>query len=338
MCIDADIGRFVFTAGMILALSIGPARSIEFPGTCIKPPATVTNIAGINTRKAMMEGRYTLPDIIQACNQGYVDQGSYPTSKECIKNNRDLVNSPPLHAEADCVAGVITVEGLRTTLPAHADCASGGIRAIAAFKTLCPSYGGEIERAVPVFSQAGRESEDAGREAQRIADEVRSNASIANLGARKGLIAKMSVAATPTNPPTITGTTNLPNGTKLMATLTADRPCAPNCVAQAQTVVENGRFIVPSESIRGKIMAGPYTIEIVTPSAHLQPENVQAVIGRLGEYLEGPYVVTLSKDGYVPRSVNPSEFERMSGYSIRHVEKINVPKHRSESLLVQNRG
>ena len=27
----------------------------------------------------------------------------------------------------------------------HQDCASGGIRAISAFKTLCPSYGGEIE-------------------------------------------------------------------------------------------------------------------------------------------------------------------------------------------------
>jgi hypothetical protein len=85
-----------------------------------------------------MEARYTLPDIIHACHEGYVGQASLPPD-ECIKNNRDLINSPPLRAEADCVAGVVEVEHLRTTLPAHPSCASGGIRAIAAFKTLCPS-------------------------------------------------------------------------------------------------------------------------------------------------------------------------------------------------------
>jgi hypothetical protein len=42
----------------------------------------------------------------------------------------------------DCAAGSVTVEGQTTHLPAHADCASGGIRAI---DTLCPSYGGQIE-------------------------------------------------------------------------------------------------------------------------------------------------------------------------------------------------
>ena len=53
-------------------------------------------------------------------------------------------NAPPLHANADCVSGVVTVEGLRTV--PHADCASGGIRAIETFKTLCPKYSKEIER------------------------------------------------------------------------------------------------------------------------------------------------------------------------------------------------
>src|SRR5262249_47788942 len=100
---------------------------------------------------------------------------------------------------------------------------------------------------------------------------------------------EMSVAATPTNPPTITGTTNLPNGSLLMVSLLADRPCAPNCYAQAKTTVQNGRFTVPFSII----MMGPYTIDVLTPS--LQPTSVQAVIGRSGEHLGGPYVVTLSK-------------------------------------------
>jgi hypothetical protein len=107
----------------------------------------VTRIIGINTRNAKMEGRYTLPDIIWGCHQEYVDQGAWRHRPEdCIRRYHSLVDSPPLHASADCVVGVVTVEGLRTTLPAHADCASGGIRAIAAFKILCPSYDGEIER------------------------------------------------------------------------------------------------------------------------------------------------------------------------------------------------
>lgn len=126
-------------------LSTLPANALQFPETCITPPASVTSITGIDTRNAKMEGRYTLPDIIQACHQGYVSQGTL-SPNACIKQFRSLTRSPPLHATADCVAGMVTVEGERTRLPAHADCASGGIRAIAAFKTLCPSYGGQVER------------------------------------------------------------------------------------------------------------------------------------------------------------------------------------------------
>jgi len=111
-----------------------PVTALQFPETCVTPPATVTSITGIDTRDARMEARYTLPDIVQACHQGYVDQADRPPD-ECIKLHRGLVNSPPLHANADCVAGIVTVEGLRTVLPAHADCASAGFRAIAAFNT-----------------------------------------------------------------------------------------------------------------------------------------------------------------------------------------------------------
>jgi hypothetical protein len=102
-----------------LGLAALPAIALQFPETCITPPATVTSITGIDTRDAMMDARFTLPDIVQACHQGYVDQANRPTD-ECIRLHRALVNSPPLHANADCVAGVVTVEGVRTVLPAHA--------------------------------------------------------------------------------------------------------------------------------------------------------------------------------------------------------------------------
>ena len=136
----------VRTAILVLAgsLVIVPAIALEFPETCITPPATVIHITGIDTRNARMEARYTLPDIIQACHQGYVDQSDAPP-EVCIARNRHLLQAPLLHANADCVAGVVTVEGLKSRLPVHADCASGGFQAIKAFRTLCPSYGGEIE-------------------------------------------------------------------------------------------------------------------------------------------------------------------------------------------------
>ena len=50
--------------------AIAPAIALQFPGTCITPPATVTRITGLDTHNARMEARYTLPDIIQACHEG----------------------------------------------------------------------------------------------------------------------------------------------------------------------------------------------------------------------------------------------------------------------------
>jgi hypothetical protein len=97
------------------------------------PPATVTRIAGIDTHNARMEARYTLPDIIQACHEGYVSQGTLSID-DCIRRYRLLTDSPPLNATADCVAGSVNVEGERTTLAVHTDCATGGFQAIAALK------------------------------------------------------------------------------------------------------------------------------------------------------------------------------------------------------------
>ena len=67
------------------SLAINSVTALTFPETRISPPATVTSITGIDTRHAHMEAGDTLPDIIQACNQGYVDQGAFrPLSEQPV--------------------------------------------------------------------------------------------------------------------------------------------------------------------------------------------------------------------------------------------------------------
>ncbi len=140
----------------------------------------------------------------------------------------------------------------------------------------------------------------------------------------KPLVVEMSLTATKTFPPTIYGTTNLPDETKLVVTLMADRPCAPNCGAQANAVVRNKRFMVTPESIPNTFPVGPYTID-VTSFSDPQLANVQAVMGHRGENLRGPYAATLSEhkgQGWVPPSRNPSEFEKNVGVAVHYVQKI----------------
>jgi hypothetical protein len=129
---------------IIVWLASSPAIALEFPGTCITPSATAISIIGIDTRNAKMKARYTMADVIAACHQGYVDQANAPPGV-CIARHKRLLNSPPLYATADCVAGTIMINGSSKNMPMHADCVSGGFQAITSFKTLCPSYGGQVE-------------------------------------------------------------------------------------------------------------------------------------------------------------------------------------------------
>lgn len=134
----------LFIAG--LSLSTLSLEALEFPNvSCVTPTATVTKIIGIDTRRATMEGRYTIPDIQLGCHQGWVDQGGSQPPEHCIKENRRLLNAPPLRASADCVGGTLKLEGRSFKMPVSTDCASGGIYASKAFKTLCPNYGGRVE-------------------------------------------------------------------------------------------------------------------------------------------------------------------------------------------------
>jgi uncharacterized protein YecT (DUF1311 family) len=141
----------------------------------------------------------------------------------------------------------------------------------------------------------------------------------------------MSVTATPTNPPVIMGTTNLPEGTVLGIVLRGDLPaCVPRCGFQGFTTVQNGRFTIGSELFGDEaLLADSYTVEVVTVGAFKQSQNVQSVIGKSGEHLYGSYVVTLDAGAkYVPvrlpRKASPAAGENPFGLMIRYTQKIYV--------------
>ncbi len=86
--------------------------------------------------------------------------------------------------------------------------------------------------------------------------------------------------------PTIQGTTNLPDGTKL-AVIVSRKESAYR--AEISTEVRFGRFLVGPLSQRGNdLNPGLYMLEVVTATAADQPLSVREVIGKQGERLQGP--------------------------------------------------
>jgi|SRR5665213_9116 len=87
----------------------------------------------------------------------------------------------------------------------------------------------------------------------------------------------------------IEGSTNLPNGTKMQASLQPPlTTCRPNCgyVWEGNFTVTNGHFSIGPLNVA----RGVYTLEITTPLAELEPVNVRSIIGSHGENLRGPYL------------------------------------------------
>jgi len=86
--------------------------------------------------------------------------------------------------------------------------------------------------------------------------------------------------------PVVVGKTNLPNGTKLMVTLSRRES---SYMAQANAVVSDGQFRAGPFSQKGvPLNPGAYQIAVSSPLAALQPQSVRAVIGQDGSMLEGP--------------------------------------------------
>jgi hypothetical protein len=119
----------------------------ELQESCIRPPATVIEVAGVNTAHAVGRGKFTEPDIVKACHDGYVDQNPNWSPEECIRQMNLEILGHELRAEADCGRGTLRL-GSRPVfqMPVHPDCASGGIFAAPAFTMLCPGYRGKVEK------------------------------------------------------------------------------------------------------------------------------------------------------------------------------------------------
>ena len=146
------------------------------------------------------------------------------------------------------------------------------------------------------------------------------------------IVVQMSAAATAANPPEIAGSTNLPDGTILSISLLGDPPaCTPRCGnAYPSATVEHGRFSASPLKDAHQLFSGSYTIDIVMPSASSQPKNVQAVIGRSGERLRGPYVVVLGNDKEAdvpvtfPLKSELSYGQKILGFMIHFRQRIQV--------------
>ena len=88
----------------------------------------------------------------------------------------------------------------------------------------------------------------------------------------------------------IEASTNLPDGTKLQASLQPPlATCRPNCgyVWERDLRVVGGKFTIGP--FGSNLAVGTYTLVITSPLAELQPKSVQVVIGAHGEHLKGQF-------------------------------------------------
>jgi hypothetical protein len=123
----------------------GATLSAELQRSCIEPPATVMKITGVNTKHARATATFTEPDIIKACNEGYVNQGGYPSPEECIRQTKIDLLGETLSAEANCSKGTLKLGLMSFKMPVDKNCVSGGIFAAPTFTMLCPKYKGRVE-------------------------------------------------------------------------------------------------------------------------------------------------------------------------------------------------
>jgi hypothetical protein len=179
------------------------------------------------------------------------------------------------------------------------------------------------------------------REALRNNGQPRTSPGNSSSGRPKLLAVEMTVSATPTNPPVITGVTNLPDGTRLSAWMVGDPPaCVPNCgFFLPDATVNNKGFTIELKSRYGKLISGTYTLDILMYAIH-QPQSVKSLLGPLGENLRGPYVVTSEGGGkyapaIFPSNPNPSEGEQYMGRLIHYRPRIFVASDSASDAKVR---
>ncbi|TJV02813.1 MAG: hypothetical protein E5Y12_18805 [Mesorhizobium sp.] len=126
------------------SLFVAAASGAELQTSCIEPPATVMKITGVNTIHARADAKFTEPDIIKACHEGYVSQGGYSSPEQCIRQTKADLLGHAIRAEANCIRGTIKLGQMSFKMPVENSCVSGGIFAAPAFRMLCPRYRGKL--------------------------------------------------------------------------------------------------------------------------------------------------------------------------------------------------
>lgn len=103
-----------------------------------------------------------------------------------------------------------------------------------------------------------------------------------------GVVLKATVREDPGRRPTITGETNLPDGTEGIASIQSKTT---KKEGSDKFTVQGGRFEAGPFSDGGQGLApGSYTLDVTIAIAQVQPAQVKAVIGQNGENLRGPLV------------------------------------------------
>ncbi|MBW5799855.1 hypothetical protein [Halomonas elongata] len=87
----------------------------------------------------------------------------------------------------------------------------------------------------------------------------------------------------------VEGTTNLPPGTRLRVMAQRD---ASGVSWRESVVVEEGGFAAGPFGPGSGLPEGAYRIRVTMPPASVQPASVQSRLGRQGEHLSGPFVVS----------------------------------------------
>ncbi len=88
------------------------------------------------------------------------------------------------------------------------------------------------------------------------------------------------------NKPSVTGITNLPDGTDLMISIIRKESSYSGGI---KSKVLNGKFNAgPFSQYGNPLNPGKYSLEITVPYAQVQPKRILPLIGNRGEKLEGP--------------------------------------------------
>lgn len=109
---------------------------------------------------------------------------------------------------------------------------------------------------------------------------------LATQSTAQGLNVSVKVVLEGGDTPTVVGTTNLPDGTELLVTVSRK---ASSYMGQANTTVSAGSFRAGPFSQHGAALnPGQYVVSVGMGSAAQQPEAVRTIIGEDGGKLDGP--------------------------------------------------